>query len=112
MTARDPYQPVRIAHRIVEIISESRIKAVREYLWIVGVIAAFAVSTFFFEYERYVVILVFAGGAAWLLLTIITDRQEANLYKDLDDLTDEEYEQFLDDAEEQGLVERKRTHKK
>ena len=83
----------------------------REYLWICGLIAAFIVSTFFFDYERYVVILVVAGGAAWLLLAVITNRQERKLFEEIDKLTDEQYEQFLDDAEKQGLVERRRAHK-
>lgn len=67
-----------------------------------GLMDAFVVSTIFFDYQEHIVILVLVGGVAWLLLTIFTDRQERILSEKLDDLTDEEYVQFFEDAEERG----------
>lgn len=63
---------------------------------------AFVVSTIFFDYQEHIVILVLVSGVAWLLLTIFTDRQERILSEKLDGLTDEEYVQFFEDAEERG----------
>ena len=42
-----------------------------------------------------------------MALKIITDWQEGELHKDLEELTDEEYESFLEDAEDADLVERR-----
>ncbi len=78
----------------------------REYLYFTGWIIAFATAVVFFDVERYQIALFALVSAAWLVFKIVTDHQEKKLYEELDDLTDEEYESFLDEAEEEGLVER------
>ena len=76
----------------------------REYIHFIGWMAALAIGVVFFDIEGTWIIVAVVLGIAWLALKIITDHQEKKLYEELGEMTDEEYEQFLDDAEEEGLV--------
>ena len=52
------------------------------------------------------------SGVLWFVLKQLSDRQEQLLYEDVENLTEEEYEGFLDDLEKEGLLERDVTKEK
>ena len=81
-------------------------RSTREYVYFVVAILAFAVGARVFEFERYVILLFTGLAVGWLVLKVVTDRQERQLYDELAEISDDEYEQFLQDAEDEGLVQK------
>ena len=78
----------------------------REYIYFVGWAVVVIVAVVFFDIEGAWIMLAAVLGIVWLALKIITDHQEKKLGEELGEMTEEEYESFLDDAEKEGLVTR------
>lgn len=77
-------------------------------MYFVGWILIFTIGAFFFDFERYQIILFSIAMVAWLVLKVVTDRQEKDLYQEIDELSEEEYDHFLRDAESDGLIEKRK----